>query len=123
MTTRDWDGATYDRISAPQVEWARVTLDRLELAGDETVLDAGCGSGRVTRLLLERLPRGHVMAVDAAPSMVAEAAAALGDRATVWQSDLVDLRRGRAASTRCSRTPSSTGSPTIRPCSPRCTPR
>ncbi len=92
MTTRDWDGATYDRISAPQEEWARVTLDRLRLTGDETVLDAGCGSGRVTRLLLDRLPRGHVMAVDAAPSMVAAAAAALGDRATVWRSDLVDLR-------------------------------
>jgi len=89
--TRDWDGATYDRISAPQEEWARVTLDRLELTGDETVLDAGCGSGRVTRLLLDRLPRGHVLAVDAAPSMVTEAAAALGDRATVRQSDLVTL--------------------------------
>ena len=73
MTTRDWDGAAYDRISAPQEEWATVTLDRLELEGDETVLDAGCGSGRVTRLLLDRLPRGHVLAVDAAPSMVEQA--------------------------------------------------
>ena len=89
--TRDWDGATYDRISAPQEEWARVTLDRLELTVDETVLDAGCGSGRVTRLLLDRLPRGRVLAVDAAPSMVEEAADNLDDRATVWQSDLLEL--------------------------------
>ena len=88
--TRDWDGAAYDRVSAPQEEWARVMLDRLELEGHETVLDAGCGSGRVTRLLLDRLPRGRVLAVDAAPSMV-EQARDLDERATVWQSDLVEL--------------------------------
>jgi trans-aconitate 2-methyltransferase len=66
-------------------------LDRLTLHGDETVLDAGCGSGRVTRLLLERLADGHVVATDAAPSMVEQAAIALGDRATVFQADLQEL--------------------------------
>jgi trans-aconitate 2-methyltransferase len=88
---RDWDAVTYDRVSGPQVEWAKVVLDRLPLNGDETVLDAGCGSGRVTRLLLERLPRGHVIAVDGAPAMVAEAQVALGDRATVFECDLQEL--------------------------------
>jgi trans-aconitate 2-methyltransferase len=88
---RDWDAATYERVSGPQVEWATGVLDRLPLRGDETVLDAGCGTGRVTRLLLERLPRGHVVAVDAAPSMVEHAREALGDRATVIQSDLQEL--------------------------------
>ncbi len=92
MSTRDWDGAAYDRVSAPQEQWASVTLDRLELAGDETALDAGCGSGRVTEMLLERLPRGRVLAVDAAPSMVAQASRSLGERATVRQSDLTELR-------------------------------
>ena len=90
-TPRDWDAATYDRVSDPQVAMAGPVLDRLPLRGDETVLDAGCGSGRVTQLLLERLPRGYVIAVDAAPSMVEEAQAALGDRATVFQSDLQEL--------------------------------
>ncbi|HYI37153.1 MAG TPA: methyltransferase domain-containing protein [Thermoleophilaceae bacterium] len=89
--TRDWDGAAYDRISTPQEQWATVTLDRLELQGDESVLDAGCGSGRVTRMLLDRLPRGRVLAVDAAPTMVQQARENLDDRATVWQSDLVEL--------------------------------
>jgi trans-aconitate 2-methyltransferase len=88
---RDWDAATYDRVSDPQVEWARPVLDRLSLHGDETVLDAGCGSGRVTRLLLDRLPDGNVIAVDAAPSMVERTRAALGDRATVFQADLQEL--------------------------------
>jgi trans-aconitate 2-methyltransferase len=90
--TRDWDAATYDRVSAPQVEWAERVLERLPLRGDETVLDAGCGSGRVTRLLLERLPRGRVVAVDSAPSMVEHALAALDpERTTVFQANLTEL--------------------------------
>ncbi len=89
--TRDWDAATYDRVSGPQVAWARGVLDRLALKGDETVLDAGCGSGRVTRMLLERLPRGRVIAVDAAPSMVEQARANLGEAADVRQVELTAL--------------------------------
>jgi trans-aconitate 2-methyltransferase len=94
--TRDWDAATYDRVSEPQFGWGQEVLERLPLDGDEAVLDAGCGSGRVTRLLLERLPRGRVVAVDAAPAMVQKARAALGERATVLQSDLVDLELDEA---------------------------
>jgi trans-aconitate 2-methyltransferase len=69
-------------------------VDRLPLQGDETVLDAGCGTGRVTALLLERLPRGRVLAVDSSAEMVEECRrnlAAAGDRAEVRQADLVDL--------------------------------
>jgi trans-aconitate 2-methyltransferase len=89
---RDWDAATYDRVSSPQVEWAGPVLDRLELRGDETVLDAGCGSGRVTAMLIERVPRGRVIAVDAAPAMVAKAREEIGDRAEVLLLDLAELR-------------------------------
>jgi trans-aconitate 2-methyltransferase len=89
---RDWDARSYDRLSDPQVAWAGPILDRLELRGDETVLDAGCGSGRVTGLLLDRLPRGRVVAVDASPSMVERARAALPpERATVLHADLAAL--------------------------------
>ena len=73
MTFRSWDGATYDRISAPQARWGAAVVKRLVLAGDERVLDAGCGSGRVTEVLLERLPRGSVVALDASPDMLAAA--------------------------------------------------
>ena len=55
------------------MKWGRGVLDWLELRGDERVLDAGCGTGRVTELLLERLPRGRVVALDASPSMLEEA--------------------------------------------------
>ncbi len=88
---RDWDAATYDRVSDPQFQWALEQLERLPLRGDEVVLDAGCGTGRVTAVLAERVPRGRVYGVDAAPSMVAHAQAALGDRATILCQDLVEL--------------------------------
>src|SRR5919112_4387962 len=92
---RDWDGTSYDRVSNPQVARAQAVLERLPLRGDETVLDAGCGSGRVTALLLERLPEGHVVAVDSAPSMVEHARGALGERATVVCASLTDLTLDR----------------------------
>jgi trans-aconitate 2-methyltransferase len=88
---RDWDGATYDRISTPQQTWGREVVDRLSLQGGETVLDAGCGPGRVTEMLMERLPRGRVIAVDASPSMVASARERLGPGVDVRVMDLVDL--------------------------------
>lgn len=79
-TARDWDGSTYDRISAPMERMGLAVLDRLALTGHETVLDAGCGSGRVTAALLERLPHGRVIGVDGAPSMIEAARARLGER-------------------------------------------
>ena len=94
----DWDAGTYDRVSDPQFEWAQEVLARLDLSGDETVLDAGCGSGRVTRLLLERLPHGRVIGVDAAASMIEQARAALGDdpRVELVVSDLLAIDLDRA---------------------------
>jgi len=87
----NWDAKTYDKVSNPQFEMAQPVLERLPLRGDETVLDAGCGSGRVTELLLERLPRGRVLAVDADAAMVAQARERLGERARVEQQDLLEL--------------------------------
>jgi trans-aconitate 2-methyltransferase len=91
VSARDWDASTYDRVSDIQLGWALEQLDRLELRGDEVVLDAGCGSGRVTVELADRVPRGRVYAVDVAPSMVKHTQEALGDRATVLCQDLVEL--------------------------------
>jgi len=87
-----WDAATYDVVSDPHVKWAEAVLERLPLRGDETVLDAGCGSGRVTELLIDRLPRGRVIAVDGDANMVAKARERLGARAEVEQQDLLELR-------------------------------
>lgn len=73
MPSPEWDAATYDKVSGPQERWGRTVLERLQLNGDETVLDAGCGTGRVTEALLARLPEGHVVALDASQAMLAEA--------------------------------------------------
>lgn len=78
-------------MSDPQFSWALEQLERLPLQGDEVVLDAGCGSGRVTAELAERLPQGRLYGVDVAPSMAAHAQRVLGDRATILSQDLVDL--------------------------------
>jgi trans-aconitate 2-methyltransferase len=94
VTPDDWDARTYDRISDPMTRWGENVLARLAVDPDATVLDAGCGTGRVTEMLLERVPEGRVLALDGAPSMVAEARRRLapyGDRVHFVQADLVDL--------------------------------
>ncbi len=88
---RQWDGASYDRISGPMEALGRDVLERLELVGDETVLDAGCGSGRITEALIERLPGGKAIAVDQSPSMVDAARQRLGPDADVRVVDLLEL--------------------------------
>lgn len=89
--TSEWNASAYDRVADPQARWGAAVLDRLPLEGDETVLDAGCGTGRVTELLLGRLRRGRVVALDASTAMLAEARGRLarfGDRVEYVQADL-----------------------------------
>jgi trans-aconitate 2-methyltransferase len=89
---REWDAATYDRIADPMTRWGGIVLDRLPLEGDERVLDAGCGSGRVTEQLLGRLPGGHAVALDGSSQMIDEARRRLepfGDRVSFVVADLL----------------------------------
>lgn len=89
---REWNACEYHRLSKPQLEWGRKLLQRLSLRGDETVLDAGCGTGRLTRELLDRLPRGRVVGVDLSHNMVRKASEYVSDpRATFQQADLQEL--------------------------------
>jgi len=87
----EWDAETYDAVSDPQLSWGMEVLERLELGGDEDVVDAGCGSGRVTEELLKRLPGGHLLAVDGSAAMIAKARERLGDRVAYLVSDLAEL--------------------------------
>jgi trans-aconitate 2-methyltransferase len=66
----NWDAETYDELPLPHERWGRRTRERLMLTGSETVLDAGCGTGRETVALLEALPAGRVVAVDASSAML-----------------------------------------------------
>lgn len=92
MTGTPWDARTYDRTSEPQQAWATEVLARLEgIADDATILDVGCGTGRVTEALAELVPCGRVLAIDASAEMVELARTRLGDSAEVWCEDALDL--------------------------------
>jgi trans-aconitate 2-methyltransferase len=87
-----WDARAYTRLGEPQFRWATALIEQLELRGDETILDAGCGSGRVTAVLRDRVPRGRVIAVDASLDMLEQARATLGeDRIEYRHADLATL--------------------------------
>ena len=89
--SREWDAGTYDRVSAPQLEWGKEVIDRLAPAGDETVLDAGCGSGRVTELLAVALPSGRVIGADGSSAMIETARRRLGPGVELIHADLLAL--------------------------------
>ncbi len=91
---REWDADTYDAVSDPQFEWGTEVLERLELGGDESAIDAGCGSGKVTEKLLDRLPGGALLAIDGSEAMIAKAAERLGGRADYLVADLAELEVG-----------------------------
>ena len=93
---REWNAAAYEGLSSPQTRWGAEFLGRLEPRGDEDAIDAGCGTGKVTGLLLERLPRGTVLAVDGSRAMVEAAAERFAGepRVRVEHQDLLELEVG-----------------------------
>jgi trans-aconitate 2-methyltransferase len=91
-----WDAETYDKIGTPMRGWAQQVIEDLALRGDETVLDAGCGSGSVTLDLWEKLPDGKIYAVDGSPQMIEKLKRTLAERGieniVALQSDLTKLQ-------------------------------
>lgn len=66
----EWNATAYHKVSGPQTTWGEKVLARLEVRGDELAIDAGCGSGRLTGALMERLPRGRLVAIDRSWNML-----------------------------------------------------
>lgn len=93
--SREWNADEYHRLSAPQFLWGQRVLSELHLRGDECVLDAGCGTGKLTRLLLQSVPRGRVVGLDVSRNMVLHAQQNLrpdfGDRVQFVAADLLSL--------------------------------
>ena len=89
----EWNAAEYEALASPHVDWGAKLLERVDLRGDEAAVDAGCGTGRVTEMLLERLPLGSVLAVDASGAMVEAARERFAgdERVRVEHADLLDL--------------------------------
>jgi trans-aconitate 2-methyltransferase len=88
-----WDASSYDVQAEPHEAWGRAVLDRLQLQGNESVLDAGCGTGLVSKLLLDRLPEGRLIGVDASAGMLEKARESIGadPRVELHHEDLVNL--------------------------------
>jgi trans-aconitate methyltransferase len=75
-----WDPAAYAANSSAQQSWARESIARLKLRGDEHVLDVGCGDGKVTAEIARALPKGAVTGVDSSAPMIAFARATFAPR-------------------------------------------
>jgi trans-aconitate 2-methyltransferase len=95
MSRDRWSGARYDEVASPQTRWGTEVVDRLRLGPAPSngfrIADLGCGSGRVTEVLLRRHPDARVVAVDVSASMVGQAKARLASfagRVEVVHADL-----------------------------------
>lgn len=93
----EWNASVYHRVSNPHQTWGARALAMLHVRGDETAIDCGCGTGRLTAELLERLPDGRVIAIDRSQNMLDVARDFLtprvGDRVTFRRADLQSFDR------------------------------
>ena len=93
-----WDARTYDQVSyLVQYRWGQQVLEWREWRGDEIVMDAGCGSGLLTKQLAKKVPRGKVYAVDIDSNMIKQARnnLELFDNVEIVQSSFTDIRLPR----------------------------
>jgi trans-aconitate 2-methyltransferase len=77
----DWDAGRYHQLSEPQYAWGLAVLERLDPRAGERILDVGCGTGRLTRLLAARMQQGHIVGLDRSSAMLEVAARASGPAA------------------------------------------
>jgi len=87
----EWDAATYDQIADPMTEWGRIVVERFSPPPRALVLDAGCGSGRVTEILLQRRPDIRLVALDGSAAMIDEARRRLSPYADRVEFAVADL--------------------------------
>ena len=102
VTPAEWNAQSYHNVSTPHLTWGAAVLARLDLRGDESAIDVGCGTGRLTAELLERLPDGSMIALDRSRNMLDAAEAFLGpqfgDQVAYVEADLNALEPGDIAS-------------------------
>ena len=66
----NWNAQDYAKNSANQFQWAKELIPKLKLHGNETLLDIGCGDGKITVELVRCLPNGRVVGVDSSAEMI-----------------------------------------------------
>jgi trans-aconitate 2-methyltransferase len=67
----EWNASDYARQSSVQEAMAEEQRALLDLEGWEQILDVGCGDGKITAKIAERVPRGSVLGVDPSQAMIA----------------------------------------------------
>lgn len=65
-----WDSEDYAKHSSVQYQWAQELINKLHLKGTESVLDIGCGDGKVTALISSHLPEGSITGIDSSENMI-----------------------------------------------------
>ena len=85
-----WDGAAYDALPLPHEQWGIRTIAALNLQPNETLLDAGCGTGRDAQLALEQLSDGALICVDQSSTMLDQCRSRFGQdsRVRILEGDL-----------------------------------
>lgn len=73
MTTYQWNARDYSKHSGQQQKWARELIAKLDLQGREAILDIGCGDGKVTAEIADRVPEGTVTGIDSSEQMISVA--------------------------------------------------
>jgi len=69
--TYSWNPDDYLKHSCAQYEWAQELISKLYLSGEESVLDIGCGDGKVTALISAYLKNGSITGIDSSADMIA----------------------------------------------------
>lgn len=93
VTQAGWDGSIYDAVSGPQLDAGRRVVSGLNVLDGGVIVDAGCGSGRVTELILDAWANVTVVAMDVSSSMLSAAENRLrryAGRVELIQADLTD---------------------------------
>ena len=67
----EWNALGYAKISALQQAMAAEVLSLLDVKDAQSILDLGCGNGRITAEIAARVPEGRVVGVDASADMIA----------------------------------------------------
>ena len=65
-----WDANDYEKNSKSQQLWAQELINKLNLKGDEEILDIGCGDGKITAEIASHLTSGNILGIDSSHEMI-----------------------------------------------------
>lgn len=69
-----WNAEDYAANSSAQELWANELIEKLDLQGNEHLLDIGCGDGKITCSMAGKVVNGKVVGIDRSENMIRLAA-------------------------------------------------